>query len=122
MLNQHLLPIVMSKTAGLGGNSLGLDPAGGALVLTLLSITWNYAADDATVMNAANALIHQIETATKAAGTYSSFKYLNYANGDQDVINGYGAANKAHMQAVSRIYDPRGLFQKAVPGGFKLFT
>jgi hypothetical protein len=36
------------------------------------------------------------------------------------VIEGYGAANVAFLRDVSRKYDPLGVFQKLVPGGFKL--
>ena len=122
LLNQHLLPIVMSKTANLGGNSLGLDPREGTLILSLLSITWADTLDDETVMTAANALIKQIEDAAQDRGVYSEYKYLNYANAGQAVFDGYGKTNKAFLQAMSRVYDPHGLFQRAVPGGFKLFT
>ena len=121
LLNQHLLPIVMRKTAALGGNSLGLDPNEGPLVLVLLQIKWDNAEDDATVMGAARSLISQIEGAAQASGVYSPYKYLNYAYGDQDVIDGYGTANKAELQATSKKYDPHRIFQDLVPGGFKLF-
>ncbi|KAL9128617.1 MAG: hypothetical protein Q9217_002751, partial [Psora testacea] len=122
MLNQHLLPIVISKTEGLGGNSLGLDATDGPLILSLLSITWTDSADDATVMTAATKLIKQIEDAAKSQGLYHAFKYLNYANADQAVFDGYGQANKIFLQAISKAYDPHGLFQDHVPGGFKLFV
>ena len=121
MLNQHILPIVTSKSSALGGNSLGLDPSDGPLVMILLSITWDSASDDATVMSTANALIDEIEAAAKVNGLYHAFKYLNYANAGQDVFDGYGPANRVHLQAVSKRYDPTGVFQRAVPGGFKLF-
>ena len=66
-------------------------------------------------------LLGQIETATKAAGVFNAFKYLNYAAGSQDPISGYGAASKSNLQSVSKKYDPSGFFQTGVPGGFKLF-
>ena len=122
MLNQHLLPIVINKTAGLGGNSLGLDGADGPLILSLLSITWANAADDNTVTAAAKSLIEQIEIAAKERGVYNQYKYLNYADAGQAVFDGYGHANRAYLQAMSRLYDPRGFFQTRVPGGFKLFA
>lgn len=40
----------------------------------------------------------------------------------QDPIGSYGANNKQKMQEVSKKYDPEGVFQKAVVGGFKLFS
>ena len=122
MLNQHLLPIVMEKTAGLGGNSLGLDAANGPLILTLVSATWDHAADDEAVTATIKSLIAQIEHAAKDRGVYNAFKSMNYAYVDQAVIEGFGRENKRFLQAVSRKYDPQGVFQKQVPGGFKLFA
>jgi len=47
--------------------------------------------------------------------------YLNYADRSQDPIAGYGAAIGADLRAVSRKYDPKGVFQESVPGGFRVF-
>ncbi len=53
---------------------------------------------------------------------YHPYKYLNYADGSQDVIGGYGNKSVNRLRKVSKRYDPRGVFQRQVPGGFKLFT
>ncbi|THC87606.1 hypothetical protein EYZ11_012949 [Aspergillus tanneri] len=53
---------------------------------------------------------------------YIPFKYLNYADKSQDPFSSYGEANKAHLIAVGKRYDPNELFQKGLPGGFKLFA
>jgi hypothetical protein len=62
----------------------------------------------------------EIHTKEKEMGIFNEWLYLNYAAGWQDPIKGYGAASVAFMKGVSRNYDPIGVFQKAVPGGFKL--
>lgn len=59
------------------------------------------------------------DTAAKAGGL-RRFKYLNYADPNQDVLGSYGEENLAFLRATSRKYDPHGVFQKKVPGGFKL--
>lgn len=118
---QPIPPATTSKAAPLGGNSLGLDPSDGALVLCLISATWDTAADDAEIASAAKSLNSQIVNAAKAKGLFHDYVYLNYADDFQDPIGGYGAANKARLRAVSRKYDPNQVFQKNVPGGFKLF-
>lgn len=120
-LSQHLLPIVIEKTAGLGGNSLGLDAADGPRIITLVAATWDNAADDEAVTAAAKSVIKQIEHAAKSRGVYDPFKYLNYAYAGQAVFEGYGRKSKWYLQAISKKYDPQGVFQKQVPGGFKLF-
>lgn len=46
---------------------------------------------------------------------------MNYASAGQPVIEGYGEENVRFLREVSRKYDPKGVFQRRVPGGFKLF-
>ena len=103
------------------GNTLGLENSDSSLVLCLLSVTWTLAEDDAKVDGVVQSFIESIEHATKAAGVFHRYKYLNYAGNFQDPISSYGSVNKAQMQAVSKKYDPEGFFQSGVPGGFKLF-
>ncbi|KAI9845650.1 MAG: hypothetical protein M1837_004624 [Sclerophora amabilis] len=118
---QPIPPAITSKSAPLGGNSLGLDPNDGSLVLCLLTMTYDRRADDALVKSTGQGLINRIDTAAREKGLDHPFKYLNYAAADQKPIEGYGANNVANLRAVSRKYDPEGLFQTGVPGGFKLF-
>ena len=111
---------ITSKSALNGGNSLGLTASDGPLDLCLLTITYNKTSDDDLVRNTAHRLIVQINEAAQEKGLGSPFVYLNYASPGQTPIEGYGNPNVARMSAVSRAYDPSGLFQRAVPGGFKL--
>lgn len=60
-------------------------------------------------------------TRAKELGVFHPYIYMNYAWKDQRVVDGYGQEMKKFLQDVSKKYDPDGLFQKAVPGGFKLF-
>ncbi|KAK6443510.1 hypothetical protein LTR95_000337 [Oleoguttula sp. CCFEE 5521] len=112
--------IITSKAATDGGNSLGLDVSDGNLVNVLLTATWNNTADDARVNAAAKALFSQAGASAKKLGVTNPYLYLNYAAPWQDPIAGYGAANVAALKAASAKYDPSGVFQKQVPGGFKL--
>ena len=103
------------------GNALGLEDADDPLVLCLLSVTWTQAQDDATINSVTQILIQKFDQATKAAGLFQRFKYLNYAAPFQDPISSYGPASNAQLQAASKKYDPEGFFQTGIPGGFKLF-
>ena len=121
-LTFHILPpAITSKSPPLGGNSMGLDPSDGPLVICLLTMTWNSANDDSTVSQTGKQLINEIEQLSRAKGLFNGFKYLNYADADQKPISGYGPQNEKSLQTVSRQYDPQGLFQRAMPGGFKVF-
>jgi len=50
----------------------------------------------------------------------STFRYANYANYMQRPLDSYGVASRRFLDAVAKRYDPRGVFQRLVPGGFKL--
>ncbi|KAL8675658.1 MAG: hypothetical protein Q9186_007685, partial [Xanthomendoza sp. 1 TL-2023] len=101
-------------------NALGLDPTTGPQVLALQAIQWTDPADDALITSAAKEIWQQVDALALTMGMQRRWIYLNYANEDQDPIGSYGAENLKRLRDVSRKYDPTGLFQKNVPGGFKL--
>jgi hypothetical protein len=109
------------------GNSLGLEDAvangnnhTGSLIIALLSNYWADAADSSTVISVTRNLLTQMKDAAREYGLDERWEYLNYASEDQHPIESYGSASQAYLRAVSRKYDPEGVFQKQVPGGFKL--
>ena len=46
--------------------------------------------------------------------------YLNYADKSQDPIASYGVENVEKMRSVATKYDPKRVFQRLCPGGFKI--
>lgn len=118
---QPLPTAITSKAASRGGNSLGLSEADGNLFNLLLTISWDSVADDARIEQHAKNLFQQSEGEAKKLGLYHKYLYLNYAASWQDPLSGYGDEQKAKLQDVSKKYDPKGVFQKQVSGGFKLF-
>ena len=107
--------------ASTGGNALGLDPSQGPVVLTLVTVFWADAADDNRIETALKEMFARADDEAQKMGLKRDWIYLNYAAKWQDPIGGYGAVNKRKLQEVSQKYDEMGLFQKSVPGGFKLF-
>jgi len=118
---QPMPTAITSKAKSRGGNSLGLDASDGNLFNLLLTVSWTSSDDDARVEQHSRELFKEVEAEAKKMDLHNKYLYLNYAAEWQDPIRGYGAANKKQLQAVSRKYDPRGVFQAQVPGGFKLF-
>ena len=116
---QHFI-IFQRIPAKVQGNSFGLGLSQDPLVLCLLSITWNKVEDDKLVYGVAEKLISAIEQATKTAGLFNEYKYLNYAANFQDPISSYGNQSVSRLRQASAKYDPTGFFQTGVPGGFKL--
>ena len=117
---QPFPPAFSSNTAKLGGNSLGLNPADGPLTLMLLSYSWSKPSDDQTIDKIAQKLLADIDAATKKAGAFNRYRYLNYAASWQDPLSGYGEDSLQRLQSVSKKYDPVQLFQRNCPGGFKV--
>jgi hypothetical protein len=104
-----------------GNNSLGMGTNDGPLVLLLLYASWSDAKDDDRVIGETKANLKAIVEAAKETGKGSPYIYMNYAYTDQDPVSSYGVEAKRMLQEVSKKYDPDGYFQKAIPGGFKLF-
>ncbi|KAI0404432.1 hypothetical protein F4802DRAFT_598130 [Xylaria palmicola] len=103
------------------GNALGLTGRGNkSLIVTLLTITWTEASDDALVDEATHNLMAAIEDAARQTGDLDPYIYLNYADKDQDPIASYGAASVSWLQEVRDRVDPRGVFTYQVPGGYKI--
>ncbi|KAI0396782.1 hypothetical protein F5Y17DRAFT_417760 [Xylariaceae sp. FL0594] len=112
---------LLNKTAAAGGNSLGLDPQDGPLMSILLLGFWQKKEDAAQIHSVYKDVIEAIDRAATAKGTAVPYKYMNYAAPFQDPITSYGEKNKAALQEASKKYDPEGLFQKGVSGGWRLF-
>lgn len=43
------------------------------------------------------------------------------AAGFQSIFPGYGADNHEKLKTIAKNYDPEGVFQNLMPGGFKIF-
>ncbi|KAL3469301.1 FAD-binding domain-containing protein [Aspergillus californicus] len=112
---------LLKKSSSQGGNSLGLTSDDGPLVSVLLLTYWKNKSDDAQIIGLMKGTLERIDQEAQQRNLAVPFKYLNYAFNFQDPIASYGAENKAKLQEVARKYDPEGVFQKHVPGGFKLF-
>lgn len=112
---------LLEQSEETGGNSLGLKRSDGPLVSVLLLSYWQNKSDDDAVIAFMKEALEKMKQDAAGRGTLLPFVYMNYAWTHQDPINSYGAQNKKKLQDASKKYDPKGLFQKACPGGFKLF-
>lgn len=86
----------------------------------MVTVSWEGSSNDATVTAAVENFFAKADALAAAAGKLNEYKYLNYAYKNQNPIKGYGAANVARLRGISKKYDPQGVFQKLVPGGWKL--
>lgn len=70
--------------------------------------------------NATQTWFQQVDAVAKGFHTDNDFLYLNFAGGFQKPLASYGNESLESMKRVAKKYDPNGVFQKLVPGGFKL--
>lgn len=64
---------------------------------------------------------HQsIEDFADSIGGNLGWKYLNYANGEQDPLASYSEVAVSKIKAATAKYDPNGVFQKLRGSGFKI--
>ena len=117
---QPLPQIITSKSNATGGNVLNIRPTDGNLVNVLVTAQWTRIEDDSKIQTIARKVIAEGNDRAKQMGVDSHILYLNYAAEWQNPIVGYGEENVKFLRGVSKQYDPQGVFQTAVPGGFKL--
>ena len=101
-------------------NSFGLKPDVKDGVIISLVVGWNNVADDAYMLAFLKSMHDKHVAILTQAGLFNPFIYLNYADKSQDPIDSYGQDIKQRLIATSKKYDPQGIFQVKVPGGFKL--
>jgi len=129
---------IISQATKRGGNAFGLSPSDGPLtcmlshlhlesfevntvdLVMLVSASWALPSDDATVLAAAQNIVTSINSTAHQLGLGHRYIYQNYASAAQNVFWGYGEENLEKLKAVSKKYDPSGVFEKLQPGYFKL--
>lgn len=86
----------------------------------LVAALWSNSTANGIVERKAGKVMDDIADLASSMGLLHEFQYLNYADPSQDPIGSYGLENVQRLHEASRKYDPHGVFQKQVPGGFKL--
>ncbi|KAL4913538.1 hypothetical protein BDW62DRAFT_214106 [Aspergillus aurantiobrunneus] len=102
-----------------GGNVLGLDE-GGNYILHLIWLIWDNSDDTALFDRVGETFVEELDGFARSVGGEYPFVYLNYAAEGQNPLRGYGEGNLEFLKAVAAKYDPLGVFQTQVPGGFKV--
>lgn len=111
---------VISAMQKNGGNSLGLEPSDGPLMLVQLTTTWEDARLDTLVEDSSRQLIAEIEGMAKKRGLDNGFVYMNYAGSTQQVQKRYGKDNYRRLRRIAKKWDPDGKLARLWKGYFKL--
>ncbi|KAF9882285.1 FAD binding domain-containing protein [Colletotrichum karsti] len=116
------LPASFGKHSAVrGGNMFGLERIKEDCVL----LVWAIEVDTQELRNSVGfptlkGGIDEIEAFAKSVNGDVGFRYLNYCDGSQDPLGSYGEENVRKMREAAERYDPAGVFQTRVPGGFKI--
>ncbi|KAL7949126.1 hypothetical protein V8C42DRAFT_313385 [Trichoderma barbatum] len=113
--------VMLSHAAATGGNVLGLGPEDGNGVILLFSALWTNTSSNDSIYRKGRDTLKAIKAVAERKGVLRKFEYLNYAGPHQSPLASYGADNLDFLRQVSKKYDPAGVFQRKVPGGFKLW-
>ncbi|KAI9739477.1 MAG: hypothetical protein M1818_005165 [Claussenomyces sp. TS43310] len=105
-----------------GGDPMDLDPKNGNFISYLMASAWEDQVDDAIIHEFNDKCFEAIEAQAKSKGLYYGFEYLNDSPESERVFDLYGGGESlSKMRAIAKAYDPTGVFQTLMPGGFKLF-
>ena len=107
---------------GAGSNALGTGPRDGNGMILLVSPLWVDSVSNGLVHAKATELVAKLDAAAEEMGMLKRLVYGNYADWSQEPLQSYGETNVELFRQTARKYDPTGVFQKKVPGGFKLFV
>lgn len=99
---------------------MGLDGSRGTVSWISQSLCWSNAGDEGRVKQAQRNAKEAYMSWAAARGLADRFLYLNDADEFQDVFASYGSENVRFLQKVKKVYDPEGVFEKLMPGGYKV--
>lgn len=107
-----------SQARGLDTVGLGAMPHDSAMFMIMAEF-------DTPELHAAaaphiKAAFDDVEGFAAGLGASTSWLYLNYCDPAQNPLATYGKEALDRLKEVSTKYDPEGVFQKRVPGGFKI--
>lgn len=116
------LPTLFARhSAKAGGNVMGLEHQRENGILFAIVAMLKTKEQEAFAYPKVKALIATLEEFVSAIeGGWIKWKYMNYADKSQDVLASYGEENVQKMKDAAAKYDPDGVFQRLVPGGFKI--
>lgn len=85
-----------------------------------LYYAWEGSDQDALFNGLGYEVLDELKTFGDTLGVNNEFVYLDYADIGQNPLKSYGADNVNKLKAAAKKYDPKGIFQTIVPGGFKI--
>ncbi|KDB26129.1 hypothetical protein H109_02068 [Trichophyton interdigitale MR816] len=120
--NMPITPRQVEEGVKKGGNALGLQegPQDKTLGIIYFGVTFQDPKDADKVLPAHKEFVESMRKLAEDRGVLHPYIMLTFSGYDQPAIASYGEKNVAKLHEVSAMYDPKGVFQRLVPGGQKL--
>ncbi|KAK4184090.1 hypothetical protein QBC35DRAFT_466772 [Podospora australis] len=119
-LFQPLPKLFAQNSIKAGGNVMGVERHSSDGVLWLATAMVETAEQEAKAYPLVKAWVEEVKKYAASLDGLLEWTYLNYADKSQDPLGSYGKENLRKIKAAADKYDPQGVFQKLVPGGFKI--
>ncbi|KAJ8124926.1 hypothetical protein O1611_g8715 [Lasiodiplodia mahajangana] len=120
---QPLTQPMISQAAASGGNMLGLEERvkdGNGVLFNAAVVLSGDESEEAAAIPLVHEWLGSMDGFAREEDLGWDWRYLNYANGDQDPIASYGLESVQTLRAVAVKYDPQGVFQRLRRSGFKI--
>ncbi|CCF35632.1 6-hydroxy-D-nicotine oxidase [Colletotrichum higginsianum] len=117
---QAMPTLLFRHSVDKGGNALGMDREGGDAILFQMQHMVRSADAEREAWTQLVSMRRELKDYYVAEGIDVEWEYLGYADGAQDPLSTYGPKNIQLLRDVAAKYDPEQVFQKRVPGGFKI--
>ena len=115
-----LTQALLESSEKAGGNAMAIPPSDGPLFIVLINPVWKLATDDEHIFAEVEKFVAELRQLAREKSLLHRYIFTNYGYSKDDVLAGYGEDNVSRLKEASKKYDPEGVFQRGVPGGFKL--
>ena len=117
---QAMPTILFRHSVEKGGNAIGMEREKDNAILFQMQQMVRSAEEEKEVRKQLIAMRQELKDYYKSEGIDVEWEYLGYADGFQKPLDTYGPKNIQLLKDVASKYDPEEVFQKRIPGGFKV--
>lgn len=117
---QAMPKVLFAHSVDKGGNVTGMEREADNAILYQMQHMVRSAAQEVEARRRLIPMRDALKQYSIEIGVDVEWQYLGYSDGTSDPLSTYGPQNIQLMRNVAARYDPEGIFQHRVPGGFKL--
>lgn len=111
---------ITSNRGPRSGDPMGIDESKAPYIWVEESTMWSNPSDEPVVEAFLEEVNAKIEKLLQPLGVISDYLYLNDADQDQPVFEGYRKENVHKLKQIRARYDPLSIYTRLMPGGFKI--